>query len=148
MTENVLSLLVFGHFPSLGSFRLEVVWSVDHEIEQFLTNNRQLKHLHLAHIDIRHASWTSVLGLLRERFLVLVTLQLRWLSESNQQISFSGEPVLSISSNENMMDSLRKAQEGFTITAAKPFNEPWHRYDVFHDDSDYDSDSDYDPGSG
>ena len=142
-----LSEIVTGHLltgyqmQTLTRFRLEMAYVNDTPsgcpIIHLVRQNKQLRHFHLACVDLPEDRWPMLFEALRIECDSLRTVEIWDPSEQASMVLIDGETSISICMSDDMRARLSKAQHAISIVNRGHDQNSISRYELYPDDSDY-----------
>lgn len=140
VTEHLLNRY---QTQTLTRFRLEMAWINDTPsgcpLIGFVLRNKQLRHLHLACVDLQEDRWPVLFEALRTECDSLRTVEIWDPSESASMVLIDGETSIRIRMPDDMRACLSKAQHAISIVHRGHDQNSISRYELYPDDSDYES---------
>lgn len=129
---------------TLLRFRLENAWvwtpATNSALVEFVRSNKQVQHLHFAHVDLDDGCWAALLGTLKTECEALQSLELRSVSEEGCAVLFNDNDRICIETTREMMSAkLDQAQRELNVSHEELDIAAFGRYERYQDDWDYDS---------
>ena len=136
-------LLVRHQMQTLTRFRLEMAWVDDKPsgcpLILFVRQNKQLRHFHLACVDLQDDRWPALFETLRIECDDLQIVEVCDPSESTFMVLIGGETSIRICMPGDMRARLIAAQHSISVETRVHDRGSFSRYELYPDDDEYET---------